>query len=555
MNKENINKLQNKFKSKIKTVLKPQQVKKITDRETQLIKEQQLKKYAEVTNQKILSSQADLPPNSHQIPEMLNWCKEQGDIIVLNDGTIISSNPGTRQVQNCKTVMLQEGIRPGQTKPATNQLIQILLKNAPRIEESVGSVLEIVSTQQQRLRLLVKEAIHENISDIHIEVRSEIAKIRFRRHGELYLHAEWLPKLAREIASVAFNKETDYAVTHFNPLVPQNASMPLSIDGRNIRLRLASMPAHGGFDVVLRILTTSEEKIQFLQELGYTDNQVKLIKRAISMPHGAIIIAGPTGSGKTTTLASCINMLDPERKIYTIEDPVEKLVDKATQVPVNEEQEDRTFASMGRASLRMDPDVIVLGEMRDLDTAEVMTRASMTGHLVFSTIHTNTATGIVSRLVDLGIPPALLSDPNMLACLIFQRLIPTLCNKCAIPITESPNHKPHLDRYRQIFGNNLSKLRVRGQYCHACKGLGIGGRTVVAEIVWIDEASRFFIQKNDTLGWRQYLKDNGWEPYKTHVLNLVKQGICDPIDAEKTIGHLDSVFTAKSFNYKDFVQK
>ncbi len=210
---------------------------------------------------------------------------------------------------------------------------------------------------------------------------------------------------------------------------------------------------------------------------------------------------------------------------------------------------------MGRASLRMDPDVIVLGEMRDLDTAEVMTRASMTGHLVFSTIHTNTATGIVSRLVDLGISPALLSDPNMLACLIFQRLMPTLCNKCAILITESLNHKPHLDRYRQIFGNDLCNLRARGQYCHTCKGLGIGGRTVVAEIVWVDEASRFFIQKNDTLGWRQHLKNNGWEPYENHVINLVKQGICDPMDAEKTIGHLDPAFATKSFNYKDFIQK
>ncbi|MCK4608095.1 MAG: Flp pilus assembly complex ATPase component TadA, partial [Gammaproteobacteria bacterium] len=376
----------------------------------------------------------------------------------------------------------------------------------------------------------------------------------FRKHGELYLHAEWLPKIAREIASVAFNKETDYAVTHFNPLVPQNASMPLSIEGRNIRLRLASLPAHGGFDVVLRILATGEEKTQRLQELGYTDLQVKLIEKASAMPHGAIIISGPTGSGKTTTLASCINMIHGDRKVYTIEDPVEKLVEKVTQVPVNEEQADRSFASMGRASLRMDPDVIVLGEMRDLDTAIVMTRASLTGHLVFSTLHTNTAPGIVPRLIDLGISSSLLSDASMLICLVYQRLIPTLCEKCAIPITESPDHKPHLARFEKIFGAAaLGKMRARGQYCHTCKGLGIGGRTVVAEIVWVDEQSRLFIRNNDSIGWEKYLKSNGWEPHTVHTLNLVKQGICDPLDAEKTIGHRDPEFTAENFNYRDFI--
>jgi type II secretory ATPase GspE/PulE/Tfp pilus assembly ATPase PilB-like protein len=552
MNQKDINTLQKKLKNKLQTAFKSKQEAVVTAGENQLAKEERLKKYAQITNQKIISSKAELPPDNLPIPELMPWCKEQGDVVVFDDGTILSSNPGSRQIQNCKTVMLHEGIRPGKVIPATNQLIQVLLAHVPEPGELKGPTIETVSAQQQRLRLLVREALQEMVSDIHIEVRSELAKIRFRKHGELYLHAEWLPKLAREIASVAFNKETDYAVTHFNPLVPQNASMPLSVEGHNIRLRLASLPAHGGFDVVLRVLTTGEEKIQPLQELGYTAPQVNLIEKAIHMPHGAIIISGPTGSGKTTTLASCINMISSDRKVYTIEDPVEKLVEKATQVPVNEEQEDRTFASMGRASLRMDPDVIVLGEMRDLDTAAVMTRASMTGHLVFSTLHTNTAPAIVPRLVDLGISPALLSDASLLICLIYQRLVPVLCNECAVPISESNDHKPHLGRFRQIFGDDLSKLKCRGQYCQACKGLGISGRTVVAEIVWIDEPGRSFIQKNDTLGWEKYLKENGWQPYTVHTLDLVKQGICDPLDAEKTIGYLEPAFTSKIFNYKDF---
>lgn len=245
-------------------------------------------------------------------------------------------------------------------------------------------------------------------------------------------------------------------------------------------------------------------------------------------------------------------MLSTDRKIYTIEDPVEKVVEKATQVPVNEDQEDRTFASLGRASLRMDPDVIVLGEMRDRGTAEVMARASMTGHLVFSTLHTNTATGVIPRLVDMGISSALLSDTNLLICLVSQRLIPVLCEKCSIPITESSEHKPELERLREVFGDDLNPLRARGKFCHDCKGLGISGRTVIAEIVWIDEASRYFIQKNDTLGWEKYLKESGWQPITTHALNLVRQGICDPFDAEKIIGNLNISLAGKTFDYRKY---
>src|SRR6185312_6501192 len=171
------------------------------------------------------------------------------------------------------------------------------------------------------------------------------------------------------------------------------------------------------------------------------------IQRAVNMPHGAVLIAGPTGSGKTTTLASCMNMIRPDRKIYTIEDPVEKLITNASQIPVNTEKEDRDFASMGRASLRMDPDVIALGELRDEDTARVLVRAAITGHLVFSTIHTHTATAIVTRLMDMGISPVLLSDPSVLVCLICQRLAPTLCKRCMAPITSSAAHQAYLARW------------------------------------------------------------------------------------------------------------
>lgn len=512
---------------------------------------EQLEKYAKASNQKVLTSQADLDPKIKAATEMLSWCRERGDIVVLNDGSILSSNPSSRAVQNCKIVMMHQGLRPEKVTPASTSLIKILLENAEEESEKEHPEAETVSTQQQRLRILVKEALNAKASDIHIEVRPEVAKIRFRKNGELYLHAEWLPKLGREVASVAFNKETDHAITHFNPLIPQSASMPLLIENHEVRLRLSSLPAHGGFDLVMRLLDTTDERILTLTELGYKQNQINIIEKAIGMPHGAIIIAGPTGSGKTTTLASCINSIGADQKTYSIENPVEKIVATATQVPVHSEQYDRTFASMGVAALHMDPDVIVLGETRDIDTATVMLRAALTGHLVFTTLHTNTATGIATRLVEMGISANLLADSDVLVCLVCQRLAPLLCEKCSRPILESAAHKPFIAQWTEALGEEAMKnVRVRGKYCHDCKGLGIKGRTVVAEVIWIDETSRRFIKSCDTIGWEKYLREQGWTSYRDHALELVKKGVCDPLDAEKIVGAINTAYRATTFDYK-----
>lgn len=475
-----------------------------------------------VTSTKLIyTSQADLDPKDRPLIEMQEWCHRQGDIVVLKSGLILTSNLHSRSVQNCRAILAQKRLKIGRIVQATQSLIDILLADAEAaVAASMMRENTEVSAQQYRLRALVKEALKAQASDIHIEVRSDIARIRFRKHGELYLHAEWQARLGREMASVAFNKETDHAISHFNPNIPQNASMPLEIDGVDVRLRLASMPAHTGFDMVMRVLTTGDERMQSLSELGYPPEQIKLIERAISMPNGAVIISGPTGSGKTTTMASCMTMVDKNRKVYTIEDPIEKIIPNATQIPVNTEKDDRDFASMGKATLRMDPDVIVLGEMRDEETARVMGRASITGHLVFSTLHTNSATAIITRLVDMGISPVLLSDPNLLVCLICQRLLPVLCNSCA----------------KQVLGSEGFRERNTDGDCEVCNGTGIKGRTVVAEVIWIDNASREFIQQRDILGWEKYLHSIGFKTYREQAFELARTGVADMKDVEKLTG-------------------
>ncbi len=509
---------------------------------------QSLKEYAHITKSKILESQSDLNPKDRAMPSMLAWCREQDHIVVLQSGNILCSEPTSRIIQNCKSVMLNKGLNPCNVYAATTSLINILLENAElQHDDTIPQATSVVSTQQQRLRMLVNEALELKATDIHIEVREDIAKIRMRKHGELILHAEWLPKLAREITSVAFNKETDHAISHFNPLVPQNASMPLTIDKQKVRLRLASLPAHQGFDVVMRILTSSDEPISSLEQLGYMPEQIQLLKKAINMPSGAIIVSGPTGAGKTTTLASCMQLVNSERKVYSIEDPVEKIVPSITQVPVNTEHYDRTFASMARTTLRMDPDVVILGEMRDEDTAKVMMRASITGHLVFSTVHTNSSIDIITRLHDLGISLSLLASSNLVVCLVCQRLVPLLCQHCALPVQQSEKHRPFISRWQQSF-HDISRIKARGTNCTKCHSQGISARTVAAEIIWLDAKGREYIEQGKFVAWKQHLKHNGWKTYHDRLIQMTTEGLCDPLDIEKLIGEIQP-FEETSFSY------
>lgn len=512
-----------------------------------------LEQYAAATKTKVISSPSDLDTKDKVMDEMLQWCKEQANIVVLKSGVILSSSPTSRTVQNCKSLLLSKGIHPGQVYAAKPSLLSLLLASSEEEDSAKrlkGETKISFSDQQRHLRELVFEAVRQNVSDIHIQVRQTYTKIRMRQNGELRVYAEWSERLGREIASVAFNKETDHATSHFNPLVPQDASMPLKMQGQDIRLRLASLPAHGGFDMVMRILTTGEERNRSLEELGYTQKQIDIIRMAMKLPFGAIIVAGPTGSGKTTTLATCMEMVEPSQKLYSIEDPVEKVVESATQVPVNTEKEDRGFANMGRAALRMDPDVIIIGEMRDEDTAHVMVRASITGHLVLTTLHTNRATAIVTRLVDMGISPVLLSDSSVLRCLMCQRLIAKVCPHCAVPLRSSVRHQPYIADWEAVLGKEIiNRAKARGPGCAKCNRTGVGGRVVVAEVIWVDEEGRQFIQKCDTLNWEKYLKEHGWQDFRDRAIDLIQAGVCDPFDAEKVVGPINPSTLARTFNY------
>jgi type IV pilus assembly protein PilB len=199
----------------------------------------------------------------------------------------------------------------------------------------------------------------------------------------------------------------------------------------------------------------------------------------------------------------------------------------------------------------MDPDVIILGEMRDEDTANVMVRASITGHLVLTTLHTNRATAIITRLVDMGISPVLLSDSSVLRCLICQRLIPKVCKYCAISLKSSAKHQPFIKNWEQVLGPDiLDRALARGPGCSNCNRSGVSGRTVVAEVIWVDEHGRQFIQKCDTLNWEKYLKENNWQDFRGRAIELISEGVCDPFDAEKVVGPINALTNATRYKYQ-----
>ncbi|MHC0449412.1 MAG: GspE/PulE family protein, partial [Candidatus Lariskella arthropodorum] len=420
-----------------------------------------------------------------------------------------------------------------------------------------------LSTIQLTLRNCIDSAITQGVSDIHIAVRPDECKVKFRHSGMLKLHAVWSSDLARKVCFVAFNKETDNSGAHFNGHTPQDGSMTLKLaSGELVRIRLASVPAHPfpSFDVVFRILNVEGSQLkQDLITYGYTPTQVALLKLAIAKPNGAVIVSGPTGSGKTTTLATLLGMIPEHKKVYSIEDPVEKIVQNATQIPVNTDSNKNNFAGMTRQTLRLDPDCISIGEIRDSDTAIMAARAAITGHMVLSTLHTNSAMNIVYRLKDLGLTTAQLVDPSFLVLLVFQMLIKVLCPHCSRSIeSDEMQDDPRLSRWQSYFGSEkVQNFKIKsgvlstGDVCPHCNGSGYAGRQVIAETLWLDDVGRQMIEKGEFYAWAEHLKKNGFMTYIDHAKMLTLKGIVDVRDVELLLGEFHEFSERASLNYNE----
>lgn len=337
------------------------------------------------------------------------------------------------------------------------------------------------------VNLVILEAIQNRTSDIHIEPFESELKVKYRIDGVLIEQ----PSPPKHLQPALIGRVKIMA--HMNiaeRYVPQDGHITLRFEGRKVDIRVSTVPTVYGESVVMRILDKSSLPLD-LVSLGMRDQMRTMMDRMIQKPHGMVLVTGPTGSGKTTTLYACLNKLyDPRKKIITIEDPVEYELNGINQIPVNPKR-GLTFATGLRAILRQDPDVIFVGEVRDNETVDIAIRSALTGHLLFSTLHTNDSISSVGRLVDMGAEPFLIA--SVLEGLLAQRLGRRLCKECTIrvPMTEEMAIRISPEE-RALFTNGVAM----GRGCEKCNGSGFRGRMGFYEIARINAALRDGISKN-----------------------------------------------------------
>ncbi|OGC23670.1 type II secretion system protein GspE [candidate division WOR-1 bacterium RIFOXYB2_FULL_42_35] len=349
-----------------------------------------------------------------------------------------------------------------------------------RVKESVGDEAPITKL----VNLLILRAVSEKASDIHIEPTTKEVRIRYRVDGimhdvssaPIYLHSAIITRI-KVMSSM------DIAESR----VPQDGRFELKTAGKGVDMRVSSYPTIYGEAIVMRLLDKSSVQIG-LEDLGFGEKNLQIFAELIKRPYGIVLVTGPTGSGKTTTLYATLNrIVDAEKNIMTIEDPVEYELYGVRQAQVNVKA-GMEFAGALRSMLRQDPDVILVGEIRDSETAKVAIQAALTGHLVFSTLHTNDAAGALNRLVDMGVETFLVT--SSVAATIAQRLVRTICPHCKISY-EPP--KELLDKF--ALGEGKGYQFYRGKGCKSCKNTGYRGRISIYEILVLDDNIRALVMK------------------------------------------------------------
>ncbi len=329
---------------------------------------------------------------------------------------------------------------------------------------------------------LIARAVAQQASDIHIEPTEDALRVRFRIDGLLHTVERLPPALKAAVTSrVKVMANLDIAERR----LPQDGRLRTVVRGREIDLRVSTMPTLPGESVVMRILDRSSVQLDFAA-LGFPPAALPTFRRLLESPHSMILVTGPTGSGKTTTLYTALRQLNREdNKTFTVEDPIEYQLAGVNQIQIHP-RIGLTFAHALRSILRQDPDVVMVGEIRDLETAEIAIQASLTGHLVLSTVHTNSAAGTVVRLIDMGTEDFLLA--SSLRAVLAQRLVRRLCQSCAEPIGIGPALAARLARAPRAVPETPNVRRAVG--CPACRQTGYRGRSMICELLVVDDDQR-----------------------------------------------------------------
>ncbi|KXS55274.1 MAG: general secretory pathway component, cryptic [Marinobacter sp. T13-3] len=431
------------------------------------------------------------------------WAKRQGVVLTVDEAGVpvarmrpgVSMNALSEVNRVAGGSVRFERINDAEFDQALNEAYQTDSAEAMQMVEGIGDDLDLASLADsvpqtedlmeteddapiiRLINAILTEAVKAGASDIHIETYEKQLVVRFRVDGVLREVVQ--PK--RELAPLLVSRIKVMAKLDIaEKRVPQDGRIALRVAGREVDIRVSTMPAAQGERVVLRLLDKQAGHID-LSALGMAENDLTRMRQLIQRPHGILLVTGPTGSGKSTTLYASLQAInDRSRNILTVEDPIEYDLPGVGQTQVNPKV-DMTFARGLRAILRQDPDVVMIGEIRDLETAEIAVQASLTGHLVLSTLHTNTAVGAITRLMDMGIEPFLIS--SSLVGIVAQRLVRVLCPECREAFAASPEHCRFLG-----VGAGTPPTLYKACGCDACNQLGYRGRVGIYEVVPVDEA-------------------------------------------------------------------
>ncbi len=407
-----------------------------------------------------------------------------------------------RAVENTYDRTKEGGIPTGMREVSTDAELS-LDKLIAKAEEA--PVIKLVD-------LIIRQAIDEKASDIHIEPFKDKLEVRYRIDGSLYQ----IPPPARHLHMAIVSRIKILAKLDIaEKRLPQDGAISAKLEDRTVDLRVSTIPTVWGEKVVMRILDKGATKLD-ISTLGFDSKQLALIRKALKSPYGLMFVTGPTGSGKSTTLYSSLNeVMDPSKNIMTAEDPVEFKIEGINQVGVRNDI-GLTFATALRAFLRQDPDIIMVGEVRDLETAQICVRAALTGHFVLSTLHTNDAPSAITRLIDIGLPSYLITPSLVLV--IAQRLGRKLCSKCKEPY--EPNRE-------QLGDLKLSvDLIYRPKGCDDCNHTGYKGRVVIAEVMAINDEIRNLVSKGATYSEvKDAARKNGMDTLFESGVKKVEEGI------------------------------
>jgi general secretion pathway protein E/type IV pilus assembly protein PilB len=398
--------------------------------------------------------------------------------------------------------------------------------------EDDGAVVDADAPIIKLVNMLIVEAFKSRASDIHLEPLEKRFRVRYRIDGMLH-EIKSPPKRLQAAIISRLKIQSNMSIAERR--IPQDGRIQMNVGGKSIDLRVSVIPTGHGESIVMRILDKEGLKLG-LPELGFFTDDQQTFERLIGLPDGIILVTGPTGSGKTTTLYAVLNYINrPDRKIITVEDPVEYVLSGINQVHVSE-QVGLTFAAALRAILRQAPNVIMVGEIRDLETASIAINASLTGHLVFSTLHTNDAPSAVTRLIDIGVKPFLVASSTR--ALIAQRLVRKICKKCGAPNVPSESEMRSLN----IDPNNIAGANfMKGKGCDNCKTTGYRGRFGIFEMFCIDdEARKLIYDKVSSSVLRSRAREMGMRTLREDGTRKVLAGLTSPEEVIRaTVGDLE----------------